>query len=250
MGYTIKLSNFEGSFDLLYHLISREKLNIWEISLAQITRQYLAYLQDMDELDIETTSDFLVMAATLLRLKSRMLLPLYEEKEETENDEMLAINTKEELFERILEYRSFKNAAEWLREREHKQNRIFLRPKKDSEGKNVIVIKQDTLYPSGEELLGEAWQKMQEKIRKKLLNKKFKIPEAFNFKEKIRYILSYLRKKGQAYFHLLCPRGSSKKEVIASFLAILELASKKRVILQQNTLFGSILVTKRVKDEG
>ena len=132
MGYTIKLSNFEGSFDLLYHLISREKLNIWEITLAQITRQYLAYLQDMDELDIETTSDFLVMAATLLRLKSRMLLPLYEEKEETENDEMLAINTKEELFERILEYRSFKNAAEWLREREHKQNRIFLRPKKDS----------------------------------------------------------------------------------------------------------------------
>ena len=82
---------------MLYHLISREKLNIWEISLAQITRQYLAYLQDMDELDIETTSDFLVMAATLLRLKSRMLLPLYEEKEETENDEMLAINTKEEL---------------------------------------------------------------------------------------------------------------------------------------------------------
>ncbi|MFU8795156.1 MAG: segregation and condensation protein A, partial [Dethiobacteria bacterium] len=126
--YTIKLPTFEGPFDLLFHLIKKAELDIWSISIAEITDQYLAYLQSMKELNLEIASEFLVMAATLLRLKSKLLLPRPQSSQEQEDDEELfEINTAEELFLRLEEYRLFKEMSVYLRKREEEQQKIFLR---------------------------------------------------------------------------------------------------------------------------
>lgn len=245
MEYKVKLDNFEGSLDLLYHLIKRAEVEIWEISLAEITRQYLEYLQIMDELNIEVASNFLVMAATLLRLKSRMLLPVKEEEDEAEEEDMLAINTKEELFQKVLQHRFYKEISLWLKEKEKEEKKIFLRPQYENKKKRIIVITQDEdLYPYSADLLQEIWLEMQERNKRKFPVPSFKIPEVFHFKKKVKQILFYLRKQGEAYFHLLYPRGSPKKEIIHSFLAILELAHRKQVFLRQRILFGNILIKK------
>ena len=122
----IKLPVFEGPFDLLFYLVNKEELDIHEIPLAKITRQYLQYLQSMQELHIEVAGEFLVMASSLLHLKSRLLLP-QPPFSVAEEEETLLFGSKEALVRSLLEYKRFKMAAAILQERTNRQERIYLR---------------------------------------------------------------------------------------------------------------------------
>ena len=134
---TIKLPIFEGPFDLLFHLVKKAELDIWSVSIAAITEQYLDYLQSMRELNLDIASEFLVMAATLLRLKSKLLLPRPPLAAEEEEDEgLFQFNSPEELFQRLEEYRRFKEAASFFAGLAEEQQKIFLR----STGGGKIMI--------------------------------------------------------------------------------------------------------------
>ncbi|HEX3033288.1 MAG TPA: segregation/condensation protein A, partial [Bacillota bacterium] len=124
MAYQIRLEAFEGPFDLLFHLIEKNEVDIYNIPIADITEQYLDYIAQMQKLDIDIASEFLVMAATLLSIKSRMLLP--KPPKETDEGEG-GVDPRDELVERLLEYRKFKEVAEFLKEREAVQGKVFTR---------------------------------------------------------------------------------------------------------------------------
>ncbi|MGB9620326.1 MAG: segregation and condensation protein A, partial [Armatimonadota bacterium] len=122
--FKVSLGVFEGPLDLLLHLIREQQIDIYDIPIAKVTEQYLAYLHLMEQLDLEIAGEWLVMAATLLEIKSRMLLPQDAAEEESEEE---APDPRQELVERLIEYEKFKSAAEHFREREEERSRVFVR---------------------------------------------------------------------------------------------------------------------------
>jgi len=233
--YKIKLPTFEGPFDLLFHLIKKAEVDIWSISVAEITDQYLSYLQSMKELNLDIASEFLVMAATLLRLKSKLLLPRAPRSGEEEDDEELfEINTAEELFQRLEEYRRFKEIAWQLQEREEEQQKIYLR---STGGQKVMVFtQQQSVYTiwEGADHLSDIMQRFAEAA--------FNAVEDFVVADKANYIESILLKKQQAVTMKEFISGSGIWEVIVTFIALLEMARQHRVVLLQENTFGPILV--------
>ena len=126
MGVKIKLDTFEGPLDLLLHLIERAEVDIWEVSISRITDQYMSVLREMQELELDVASDFLVMAATLLAIKSRMLLPRQEPEELGEEEAEEEIDPREQLTERLIEYKKYRKLAEVLGEREQERLQVQL----------------------------------------------------------------------------------------------------------------------------
>ncbi|MFO7952392.1 MAG: segregation/condensation protein A [Bacillota bacterium] len=249
-GYTIKLPTFEGPFDLLFHLIKKAEVDIWSISIAEITEQYLAYLQSMRELNLEIASEFLVMAATLLRLKSKLLLPRSTLTGEAEEDEELfQINTAEELFQRLEEYRCFKEIAKHLREKEEEQKKIFLR---STGGQKVMVLTgQESAYTiwEGAQHLSDIMQRFAEVASAKEYIPAFSAVEDFVIADKADYIESVLEEKKQAMPMKAFVTGSSLWEIIVVFIALLEMSRQSRVTILQERHFGPILVSLKSKTD-
>ncbi|MCW8000078.1 segregation/condensation protein A, partial [Clostridium sp. cpc1] len=140
MPLNIKIHNFDGPFDLLLHLIKKNKMEIYDVSIYEITNQYLQYLNRMEELDLEITSEFIVMAATLIEIKSKYLLPkVEEEKEEEEND------PQKELLDKLLEYKKFKAAAEFFKTRQKISGTSFSKKPEIIEVKNKETTTEELL---------------------------------------------------------------------------------------------------------
>ena len=241
-GYQIKLPIFEGPFDLLFHLIKKAEVDIWAISIAEITDQYLAYLQSMEEMNLEIASEFLVMAATLLRLKSKLLLPRPQESEGAEEDELFEINTAEELFQRLEEYRFFKETVKFLRQYEEEQQKIFLR---STAGQKVMVLtSQESVYTiwEGADHLSEIMRRFSEGTHTDAYRPTFNAVEDFIVSDKADYIETLLRKTGQPMLMKDFFNGEGIWEVIVTFIALLEMARQRRVGLLQEKLFSPILV--------
>jgi len=241
--YTIKLPTFEGPFDLLFHLIKKAEVDIWQVSIADITEQYLAYLQSMKELNLEIASEFLVMAATLLRLKSKLLLPRspkFEEQDEAE--ELFEINTAEELFQRLEEYRSFKKAALYLRQMEEDQKKVFLR---STGGQKVMVFtRQESVYTiwEGAHHLSEIMQRFARVAAQREYVPAFSAVEDFVIARKAEYIQSVLERIRRPMPMKEFVSGSNLWEVIITFIALLEMSRQRKVNLLQDKPFGTILV--------
>ena len=141
MGYAIKLERFEGPLDLLLHLIQRDEVDIYDIPIANITRQYLEYIELMRMLDLEIAGEFLVMAATLMRIKAKMLLPTPPPGEEEE------IDPRDELVQRLLEYRQFKEASATLKDREERRRLSYERGRvPDDEDTGPLPLAPATLF--------------------------------------------------------------------------------------------------------
>ncbi|NMB35570.1 MAG: segregation/condensation protein A [Firmicutes bacterium] len=241
----IVLPVFEGPFDLLFYLVNKEELDIHEIPLAKITRQYLQHLQTMQELQVEVAGEFLVMAASLLRLKSRLLLPHPPSYlNAAEEEEMLLFGSKEELVQSLLEYKRYKEAAAILQRRADSQERIFLR---------VVVPNHNTSHkklnkpdPAGLENLKEAWLKLKEK------NKRAEQPPGtiffapkISFVRVLRWVVASLRKNTffNSYLDDFGTKGT-KEERVTIFMLFLELARRGRLSLGQNGFFGRIRILK------
>lgn len=236
---TIKIQNFEGPFDLLFHLIEENKVNIYDIPINIITDQYMEYLFAMQELDLEITSEFLVMAATLLHIKSRMLLP---DKKESKQDEM---DPREELVLRLLEYRKYKEFSQILKQREQEWGVLYYKLPEAIQ----FTREDETLELSAPELK-RFYCELLERNRKKVnpnvsgMNQIIQ-HEKVSLKSKMREILRELINRSFFRFsELFSFKKKSKLDIITGFMAILELAKLKRVTIDQKKLFSDIYIRK------
>lgn len=241
--YVVKLPIFEGPFDLLFHLINKEELNIWEIPLAKITEEYLRYLHSLRELKVEPAGEFLVMAASLLYLKSKLLLPQQSSYSPEEEAEALFFGSKEELVRSLLEYKRIKLIAAKLKEREEQQVRIFLRSA--ALPRVVIVNRQFSLYPHDPDILKDAWQQI--KKRNVIKAKTVSLPEEIPFSRKLQDIISRIKQKGAVNYYLDdFLEKKEKKEIVLTFFVLLELAKRGKISLQQRRIFGKISVLRPI----
>lgn len=241
-GYKIKLPTFEGPFDLLFHLIKKAEVDIWSISIAEITEQYLAYLLSMKELNLEIASEFLVMAATLLRLKSKLLLPRPKRDEDQEEEELFEINTAEELFQRLHEYRIFKAASRYLGEREEEQQKIYLR---STAGQKVIVFtRQESVYTiwEGANHLSDIMHRFARFTLAAAQTPAFSVVEDFIVAEKTANILQRLQEQKKPLPMKDFVEDNSIWEMIITFVALLEMTRQGKVRLLQEKIFGPIIV--------
>jgi segregation and condensation protein A len=226
----IRLDIFEGPLDLLIYLIKKEHLEICDIPIAKVIEQYLQFLELMKLLDINIASEYLVMAANLINIKSKMLLPKPEEPQEPEED------PREELVRRLLEYEKFKEAADFLRKKEIERNRYFKRLNEDPQKAEVFI--EASIFD-----LISAFKSALKDIPKDIFFEVVK--DEFTVEEKIHDLLHLLLDKEKVSLNELFSTAKNKLEIVVIFLAILELIKLKEIAAIQEQLFGQILITRR-----
>ncbi len=231
--YTVRLEMFEGPLDLLLHLIQKNEVDIFNIPMALITEQYLEMLNVMKVLNLDIAGEYLLMASTLLHIKSKMLLPTPSEEEEEEGEDPRA-----ELVRRLLEYQKYKEASAELERRPMLDRDVFIR-----------LVLADEEQPREEERIEVNLFELLDAFRQVLERAK---PEAFHevildrvsVEEKVQDILSVLqREKRSIAFHLLFPEQATRRVIIVTFLAILELVKMKLIRIFQSALFETIRVS-------
>ncbi len=243
MGIPVKLEAFEGPLDLLLHLIDKNKINIYDIPIVEITEQYLEYIQVMDEKNLDVMSEFLVMAATLLRIKSQMLLPVVKTQEEEE------VDPRAELVQRLLEYKMYKFISYELKDKQSDAELMLF--KENSVPKEIINYKEEVDIS---ELLGDLTlsklHSIFQSVMKKQVDKIDPIRSTFgkiekeeiNLAQKIIDIQRYGLEHRTFSFRKLLNLQSSKMEVVVTFLGILELMKMQRIEILQEELFHDIMI--------
>ena len=241
MNYQCNLDIFEGPLDLLLHLIKEQKMDIYDIRIAEITKQYLSYLDLLSELNLEMVGEYLVMAAELAKIKSKTLLPI----PETEEDVLTAAgeDPRAELMRRLLEYQRYKEAAFELRQKEYDQQQLFSRT-------GEVVLEN-----SEEELLIEAnvfdlLTAFQKVLKEKSFKKNYEIKvTTLSVSDRISGILEILNASESVTFDSLFTTLNTKQEVIVTFLAILELMRMQLIRSQQARQFDVIRIYAAVSRE-
>ena len=236
--YEIKLENFEGPLDLLCHLIDKNKMDIYKVSISDITDQYIDYINQMEKLNLEVTSEFLIMASTLLQIKSRGLLP------KTVEDE--AEITEEELIRRVIEYKKYKEITKVLRQNfELYSNRFFRMPEK------IQLPKQKLEKVYEMELIPKMYSELRERNNNKLnLNqeenmKKIALSETITIASKVKIILKELMRKPRIVFNQIFETNkNSNLDIVTAFMSLLELTRRNKVLAQQEEIFGDIIIEK------
>ena len=235
--YAIKINNFEGPLDLLCHLIDKNKMNIYDIKISEITEQYIEYLNQMEKMNLEITSEFIIMASTLLYIKSKGLLPKQQEDEEE--------LTEEELLRRIIEYKKYKEITKKLKENYlDNSNRMF------KFAENIELPKQKLEKNYTPEILPEIYSNIvkrnNEKINQNAVNiKKIAIMDTYTVGSKVKEMFRELIKKPKFIFNKMYTLSKCNKvEVVTAFTGLLELSRRSKVVTNQEELFGDITVEK------
>lgn len=231
--YQVRLEIFEGPLDLLLYLIRQEELDIYDIPIARITQQYLEYIEIMKALDIDLAGEFLVMAATLLKIKSKLLLPHHVEIEGEMED------PRKDLVRQLLEYKKFKEAASRLEDREEMQRLMFPRPKGAFEKQEEQTAEPPTPEVGLLDLL-TAFRQVVERIDKVSLYEI--VGEDITIEERIDFILKEIKEKEQIKFTDLFADECRKLVMVVTFFALLELMRLGRVRITQEQLFGEIII--------
>lgn len=248
MAIPVKLEVFEGPLDLLLHLIDKNKIDIYDIPIVEITEQYLDYIRQMQTEDMNVMSEFLVMAATLLDIKCRMLLPKEVNEEGEEED------PRAELVQRLLEYKMYKFMSYELKDRQVDAQRYLFREQKLPQ--EVEAYKQPVDY---ERLIGEMnLQKLQDIFKSIVKRQEDKIDpirstygniekDEVDMDAKAAYVESYIMDHKQFSFRKLLEKQNSKMEVIVTFLVILEMMKTGKINIIQENIFDDILITSNVE---
>lgn len=237
MRYRVQLQNFEGPLDLLLFLIKKNEVNIYDIPIAKITQQYLEYLEIIELLDLENAGDFVLMAATLIRIKVQMLLPRPVLEEEEVED------PREALVKRLLEYQEYKKLAISLADLEKKQRDFFPRKNFEFELENALKGHEDnvkhevTLFD-----LMAVFTEVLKKIPPKTHYTVERIP--ITIEEQSKFIMDYLDVHKEVLFTDLLAQINERIILIVTFVALLELVKRKRVQLNQNKPFAEIWIHK------
>ena len=245
----VRLDAFEGPLDLLYDLIEKNEIDIYDIPIAQLTDQYLEYLDAAEDKDMEGMSAFLVMAATLLEIKSKLLLPKPKQEEEAEED------PREELVRRLLEYRKIKEATAGWKEREAEAAKILykeadaalleIRKKEESSLEEFLDgVTRDALYAAFMQVM-ERKELRVDHIRSSFHSVK---RDSFTIEEKVAYLRDLLSIQPQVSFFSLFRQDSSRMEVVVTFLALLEMMKQKEILVEQDQIFGEIAIRKKTEE--
>ena len=238
--YAIKIDNFEGPLDLLCHLIDKNKMNIYDINLSEIADQYIEYLKEQEQLYLEIASEFIVMASTLLYLKSKNLLPKQEEEEEE--------ITEEELIRRIIEYKKFKEISKIFKQKYLEySNRYY----KSSEDIKLPIQKIEKDYNKDiiPDIYKNVIEKNEQKINQNAKNiEKIAITDNYTVASKVKQMFKVLVKQKSFIFNkLFSLKKHNKQEVVTAFSGLLELSRRSKVETDQEELFGDIIVKKSNK---
>ena len=235
--YAIKIENFEGPLDLLCHLIDKNKMNINDIRLSEITDQYIEYINKMEEMNLEITSEFLIMASTLIYLKSKSLLP-----KENEDEEEIS---EEELLRRIIEYKKYKEITKILRVM-YDNNAIRFYKLPDQ----IQLPKQKLEREYDKSTIVEAYENIvkinTEKVNENASNiEKIAITDKYTVASKVKEILKELVNRPKFIFNALFSLNKcEKEEVVTAFSGLLELSRRNKVITNQERIIGDISVEK------
>ena len=240
MSYKINLEIFEGPLDLLLYLVKKDHLNIYDIPVSLVTEQYLQYLNLMKLLDLNIAGEFLVMAATLMQIKSKMLLPA----EESQGVEEEEADPRAELVKRLLEYEKFKQIAQELREKETGQHEIFKRPKTGQE-KEKYGEKEVFFEASIFDLINAFSQALKDVPKEAFYEV---IKDEFSVEEKVHDLLHFLLISPSVRLSELFTKAKNKIEIIVIFLAILELVRMKEVVARQSALFEDIEISRNTNN--
>lgn len=244
MGIPVKLQVFEGPLDLLLHLIDKNKIDIYDIPIVEITRQYMEYIREMERTDLNIMSEFLLMAATLLDIKSKMLLPKEVNEEGEEED------PRQELVEQLLQYKLYKYMSYELRDREMDSDRVLFK-----EAAIPQEVQEYTEPVNLDELLGDLDLRRLNQIFREVMRKKADKmdpvrskfgtieKEEVTLSDKMSYVEEYAMLNGYFSFRQLLTRQRSKMHVIVTFLAVLELMKVGKIQITQEKTFAEIMIT-------
>lgn len=244
MGIQVKLEVFDGPLDLLLHLIEKNKVDIFDIPIVLITKQYLDYVSQMDTKDMDVMSEFLVMAATLVRIKSKMLLPKEETEEEEEED------PRQELVERLLEYKMYKYASFELKDRQYDAARVFFKepsiPDEIQNYKEEVDFDEllsDVTLSKLQSIFDSVMQKQVDKIDP--IRSKFGEieKEEINIEDQMLFVEEYAMLHRTFSFRKLLENGSGKGYIIVTFLSVLEMMKTGCLQIEQEDIFGDIMIT-------
>ena len=245
----IKVADFEGPFDLLLHLIKKNKMDIYNIEIYKITNQYLRYLDEMKEMDLEITSEFIVIAATLIEIKSKSLLPKVKVEDENEED----IENKLKL--RLIEYKQIKAVSSFFKERHINSGEIY------SKKPEIIEIEEEKAPKSNEDIFKnltlidlyniynnilDTYHNKQNNInvvQRKIYTDKYKV------EDKMKELLDRFNNTNVIEFRSIIKESESKLETVVTFLALLELIKLRVIIAYQEGNFKEILMKRRVENE-
>ena len=240
MDYSIKINEFEGPLDLLLHLIKQSNIDIYDIEISEITKQYLDYINKMEELNINVASSYIVMAAELMEIKSKSLLPKKEEEEIEDEEEV----SKENLINKLIEYKKYKEMTSSFKEMETLRQNIYIKsPERltnyiDKTITNDGDVSIDDLVNAFKKFLER--KNLEKPISTKITNKEYSVKER---KHSIKNIL--LEKKKVLFTELFEEHNTSY--IIVTFLSILEMTKEKEIILKQDSNFSNITIELKVK---
>lgn len=240
MDYLVKIDEFEGPLDLLLHLVNTSNISVYDINISDITKQYLDYINKMEELNIEVASEYLVMAATLMEIKSKSLLPKEEKEEVVEEED---INTEEALINRLVEYQKYKEISKSLKELELSRMSIHTKaPSKmreyiDEKLENTQGLTVDDLVLALEKYLKR--KNMERPIETKVTNREYSV------KKRKSDITNYLKQHKKAQFTELFDV-YNKEYVVVTFVSLLELAKESVITISQEGHFKEIFLELRV----
>jgi segregation and condensation protein A len=248
MALAIKIQVFEGPLDLLLHLIDEAKVEIEDIPVHEITEQYMAYLQSMQQLELEIASEFIVMAATLLLIKSRTLLPKPPVQETFDDDWENEIDPREELIQRLMEYKKYKEAVHMLKDMQHERSQIFIKEPDDLTPYAQVVVEEPL---RGVELkhIVNAFQRVLQKTKKGEQVASIRRDE-LSVKDRMKEIVGLFSKsRKKVLFSKLMGTDFSRELVVVTFLALLELMKTKKIRCYQHELFDDIVIQPFTGDE-
>ena len=244
MALPVKIENFEGPLDLLLHLIDINKFNIFDIPIVEITEQYLEFVRNMKTKDLNVMSEFLVMAATLLEIKAKMLLPVEVDEDGEE------IDPREELVQKLLEYKMYKYMSYELKDRMQDAAKAMYKDPtipEEVEGYIEPVDLEKLLGNLTLQKLNEIFQSVMKRQNEKIdpVRSKFgKIEkEEVSLEDKLDFVESYAREHGTFSFKKLLEGQKSKMQIVVTFLAILELMKVGKIVIKQEETFADIIIT-------
>lgn len=236
--YTVKLHEFEGPLDLLLFFIKRDELDIYNIPISRITKEFLDYVHYMEALDLEIAGEFLVMAAELMQIKVRMLLPP-EPGEEEEQD------PRANLIKRLVEYKRYKEVAVGMSAQEDAQRKVFCRgyyeadPRVTTEEEEDQSLRDVSLFD-----LISSFKFAIERMPKKFVHEIIRLN--VTLEEQIDYILDYFSRRSEATFHELVKDMVEKIRVVVTFIALLEMIRSKQIVVRQAEAFGEVSIMRNV----
>ena len=243
--YKVKLQNFEGPFDLLVYLIERSRMNIFDIQVSEITTQYLAYIEEMKAQDVNITQEFMVLAAELIELKSRMLLPIEAEAE----GETAAEDPRAGLVQKILEYKQFKEIAHFLDEEAEIASHVHSKPQEDINsyrGEEDILLKGSMeefvesfkLFISKKKRLEEVRQRYERLERQRI-----------SVEKRIEQIVDFFKTKAKVLFSELISSDKSRPNKVVTFTGLLELLKQGNMKATQEERYGDITLELKTPEE-